>query len=85
MTIKEAVRARHMVRKFTDQPIPGDSVRLLEKRIEENNRNYNLSLSLVTGNGEGLSKIAKLLLAKGVNNYFILAGEETKRLVEKIG
>ena len=40
MTIKEAVRARHMVRKFTDQPIPGDSVRLLEKRIEENNRNY---------------------------------------------
>lgn len=85
MTIKEAVRARHMVRKFTDQPIPGDSVRLLEKRIEENNRNYNLNLSLVTGNGEGLSKIAKLLLAKGVNNYFILAGEDTPDLDEKLG
>ena len=31
MTIKEAVRERHMVRKYTDKPIPIDIVKLLEE------------------------------------------------------
>ena len=32
MTIKEAIKQRHMVRKYTDNPIPADLVELLNDR-----------------------------------------------------
>ena len=85
MTIKGAVRERHMVRKYTDKPIPIDIVKLLEERIAENNKLHDLRLALVTGNSDGLSGVAKLLLAKGVNNYIVLAGLDTSGLDEKLG
>ena len=40
MTIKEAIKQRHMVRKYTDKKIPVDLVELLNARIEENNKKY---------------------------------------------
>ena len=49
MTIKEAIRKRHMVRKYIDKPIPTDIVKLLNERIAGNNKNYNLKLAPVTG------------------------------------
>ncbi|MDL2301419.1 nitroreductase [Lachnospiraceae bacterium OttesenSCG-928-D06] len=85
MTMKEAMGARHTVRKYTDQAIPGDLVALLNARISENNSTHGLNLALVTGNSDGLGGMAKLLLAKGVNNYFVLAGADTKDLNEKLG
>ena len=53
MTIKEAMKERHMVRKYIDRPISGDLVEKLNTRIAENNQSHNLSLSLVTGNADG--------------------------------
>ena len=44
MTIKEAMKERHMVRKYIDRPISGDVEEKLNARIAENNRTYNLSL-----------------------------------------
>lgn len=85
MTIKEAIRKRHMVRKYIDKPIPTDIVKLLNERIAGNNKNYNLKLALVTGNSDGLSGVAKLLLAQNVNNYIVLAGADTPGLDEKLG
>ena len=35
MTIKEAIKQRHMVRKYTDNPIPADLVELLTAKILE--------------------------------------------------
>lgn len=84
MTIKEAMRERHMVRKYLDRPIPDDLVEKLNARIAENNQTYNLSLSLVTGNADGLGAFAKML-GKGVKNYIVLAGPDSAELDEKLG
>lgn len=84
MTIKEAMKERHMVRKYTDKPIPCELAEKLNARIAENNQSHNLSLSLVTGNSDGLGVLAKLL-GKGVKNYIILAGPDTDDLDEKLG
>lgn len=43
MTIKEAMKERHMVRKYIDKPIPSDLVEKLNARIAENNQTYSLS------------------------------------------
>ncbi len=84
MTVKEAMKERHMVRKYMDKPIPGDLAEKLNARITENNQTYNLSLSLVTGNADGLGALAKVL-GKGVNNYIVLAGPDSADLDEKLG
>ena len=49
MTIQEAIKKRHMVRQYTDKPIPANIVELLNERITENNKKYDLNLVLVTG------------------------------------
>lgn len=85
MTIQEAIRERHTVRRYSDRQIPGELAELLTARMEENNRAYDLAMALVTGNSDGLSGFAKTLMSKGVNNYFILAGKDTPELCEKLG
>lgn len=85
MTIQEAIKQRHTVRKYTNKKIPTEFVELLNARLEENNKAYGLNLKLIVGNSDGIAGIAKALLAKGVNNYFVLAGMETTNLDEKLG
>lgn len=85
MTIKEAVKQRHMVRKYTDKPIPADIVELLNARIAENNAAHDLSLKLVTGNSDGIGGMAKMLLTKTVHSYIVLAGKDCANLDEKLG
>ena len=85
MTIKEAVRERHMVRQYTDRPIPEDVAELLNARISENNGQYHLDLALVMDNSDGVGGMAKLLLSRTVNNYIVLAGRETPHLDERLG
>ena len=85
MTIKEAVKQRHMVRKFTDKPIPADLAELLNARIAENNAAHGLNLKLVTGNSDGIGGMAKMLLTKTVHSYIVLAGKDRADLDEKLG
>ena len=59
MTIKEAIKERHMVRKYTDKAIPSDLVQLLDARLEETNKANDLNIKLITGKSDGLSSIAK--------------------------
>ena len=85
MTIKEAIKQRHMVRKYTDKPIPADLVELLNARIAENNAAHGLNLKLVIGNSDGIGGMAKMLLTKTVHSYIVLAGKECSDLDEKLG
>ena len=85
MTIKEAVKERHMVRRYTDKPIPPELVEQLNARIAENNAAYGLNLKLVTGNSDGIGGLAKILLTRTVRNYIVLAGRECGNLDEKLG
>ena len=85
MTMKEAIEKRHMVRQYTDKAIPADIEGFLRARIAENNQKYGLHLALVTGNSDGIGRMAKLLLSRTVNNYIVLAGMDTPDLDEKLG
>ena len=49
MTIKEAISARHMVRTYTDKPIPDDIVIKLNERIALMNDAYGVQMKLITG------------------------------------
>ena len=85
MTLEEAMRARHMVRKYTDKPLPEDIVAQLNQRIEENNRKHHIDIRLMLNDTNAYQGIVKLLLAKGVKNYFIMAGDEAPDLGERLG
>lgn len=85
MIMKDAIKTRHTVRKYTDKAIPASIIELLNARIAENNKTHGLNMALVVGNSDGLSAMAKVLLAKGVNNYIILAGSDTPDLDERLG
>ncbi len=85
MTIGEAMKTRHTVRKYTDKPIPAELVENLKVRIKENNDKYNLSIKLMINDKKAFDAFIKLILAKGVNNYLILSGPDTPDLDEKLG
>lgn len=85
MTMKEAIKERHMVRQYTDKAIPADIVELINARIAENNKKYDLELALAVGNSDGIGGMAKLLPSRTVNNYIVLAGADTSELDEKLG
>ncbi len=76
MDMKQAMHERHMVRKYLDKPIPADIVAKLEERVQKNNEAYGLSIKLMTDNGSAIPAAIKLLLAKDVNNFFIMAGPD---------
>lgn len=85
MTMKDAMAARHTVRKYTDRPIPGKIISLLNERIAENNRKFQLVMKLNTNDASAFPAVIKLVLAKGVRNYIVLAGPDTPELDEKLG
>lgn len=85
MTMKEAMDQRHMVRKYTDCPIPESLTVQLRERIQTYNAAQGLSIRLMTGDSRAFSPIIKLLLAKGVQNYFIMCGEDSPELEEACG
>lgn len=85
MTMEEAIRTRHMVRKYTDRKLSQEIINQLIVRINENNDKYGLNLKLVTENTEVFNAIIKLILAKGVRNYIVLAGSNIANTDEKLG
>lgn len=84
MTIQEAIKERHMVRKYLEKPIPTEIAAQLQERLTEDNQTSGLRLTLVTGNNDGLGTMAKLI-SKNVNNYIILAGPDIPALDEALG
>lgn len=85
MTLEEAMRARHTVRRYTDRKLPEDTADQLTGRIQEHNSRRGLAMSLVTENTEAFGPALRLFLAKGVRNYVILAGKDRPGLEEDLG
>ena len=76
MDMKEAMKARHMVRKYTERTIPADIVDKLNERVRMNNELHGLSIRLMTNDKTAVPGVVRLILAKGVNNFFIMAGPD---------
>ena len=85
MDLKEAMEQRHMVRRYTDRPIPAELVKQLNDRTEKMNELYGTAITLKTEDTRAFNALIKLILAKGVRNYFIMAGKDTPDLDERLG
>lgn len=85
ISMKEAMYQRHMVRRYKNQLIPENVASLLKNRAAGHNEKYHLDVQLVTDDTSAFHAIIRLVLAKGVKNYFIMAGEDTPGLDERLG
>ena len=84
MSMREAMHERHTVRRYTDKAIPAETMKKLRGRIDDNNKKYDLAIRLMVDDTNAFNAV-KLVLAKGVRNYFILAGRDVPDLDERLG
>ena len=78
MTLEEAIKARHSVRAYKAQPLAEEIVKVLEKEIEEQNRQGHLHIQLVKNEAKAFQgKLAKTYQYGGLT---ILGVEGYKRL-----
>lgn len=86
MEILEAVAKRHSVRSYTDKKIEGEVLEALQNEITLCNKESGLNIKLITNDKEVFTgKLAQKGGFKGVNNYLVLAGENSDDLHEKCG
>ena len=86
MTLQEAIKARHSVRKYTDKPIETAKVATLRADIERANAESGLNIQLVLDEPKAFSTgMWKYGQFSGVKNYFVMAGPKGKEAEEKIG
>ena len=86
MTLQEAIKARHSVRKYTDKPIESAKVATLRADIERANAESGLNIQLVLDEPKAFSTgMWKYGQFSGVRNYFVMAGPKGKEAEEKIG
>lgn len=83
--MKQAMRQRHTVRKFTSEPLSPELISQLNDRVRANNERLGLAISLKVGDESALPGALKLFFAKGVRNYFVLAGSDRPGLDEDLG
>ena len=87
MEIREAIRARHSVRKYLDMPITGEMKEKLETLIRECNEESGLHIQLVLNDAECFrTLLAHYGWFEKVNNYVAIVGsKELPDLEEKGG
>ncbi len=85
MDMKEAMKQRHTVRRFKDLPLGEDVIQLLEERVRMNNEKLGTEIRLVCNDDTAFNAALKLFLAKNAVNYFLLTGEDSEDLEEKLG
>jgi hypothetical protein len=86
MDLKEAIRERHAVRSYTDQPLPRSIADQLEKEIAKCNEEGGLHLQLVVDEPDAFSGlIAHYGHFEGVRNYICCIGKKGPALEERIG
>lgn len=86
MTIQDAIKARHSVRKYAEKPIEMAKVATLRTELEKCNAESGLNIQLVLDEPKCFSTgMWKYGQFSGVKNYFVMAGPKGKESEEKIG
>ena len=86
MSIMEAMKQRHSVRQYTDQPIDEEVLKTLQMEIETCNQESGLSIQLVTNEPKAFdSFMAHYGKFSGVTNYIALVGKKSNMLDELCG
>lgn len=86
MTLSEAILARHSVRAYTNKPITGDTLFVLQQKIDDVNAAGNLHIQLVLDEPKAfLCTMAKYGKFRGVRYYLVMAGKKADDLDERVG
>lgn len=86
MELIEAIKTRHSVRKYTDQPIEVSKIATLRKAIEEANAKSGLNIQLVVNEPKAFgSKLHTYGTFSGVRNYLVMAAPKGREWEEKVG
>ncbi len=86
MTIQEAIKARHSVRAYKEQPLAEDLAKELEQKIVELNQQGRLHIQFVRNEPKAFQgKLAKYGKFRNVSNYLVMAGQKSDDLDERIG
>ena len=86
MELMEAIRARHAVRAYTDQPIEGTALEALRAEIDACNRESGLHIQLVADEEDAFGGfMARYGKFSNVRNYIALVGKKGPGLDEAIG
>ena len=86
MTIQEAIRERHSVRKYRDVPIKEEILEQLREEIRLCNEEGDLHIQLVTKEPQAFSsRLAHYGSFSGVKNYIALVGKKGDNPEEKCG
>ncbi len=84
MDIKDAVKLRHTVRKYTATRISEETAARLEERAAMIAKEQNLEIGLFLDDINGTSGMGKMV-SKNANNYFAIAGEDTPDVEVRAG
>ncbi len=86
MTILEAIKARHSVRKYSDKPLEAPAAEALNAEILKCNAESGLNIQLVLEEPKAFaSGMWKYGQFSGVRNYLVMAGPKGKEAEEKVG
>jgi len=86
MELMEAVRARHSVRQYTDEPLRAEDIAALEEEIALCNRASGLHIQLITNEPKAFSGLwAHYGWLRGVTDYIALVGKDDSNLEELCG
>ena len=86
MELMEAIKNRHSVRQYTDQPIEKELLDTLQEEIIACNKAGNLHIQLVTQEPKAFdSLMAHYGKFSGVTNYIALVGKKSDKLDELCG
>ena len=86
MELKEALRNRHSVRSYTDQPVETVILKALQEEIDACNKEGDLHIQLITDEPKAFDCfMARYGKFSGVKNYIALVGRKSADLDEKCG
>ena len=86
MDIKQAIKERHSVRKYKEDPIPEELVNRLGELIRECNAESGLHIQLILEDpGCFDTLLAHYGWFRGVKNYIAIVGEESLPAMEELG
>lgn len=80
MTLQEAIRSRHSVRKYTGRPLDGATVEALQRKITEVNSASGLHVQLFCNEPKAFKGIFAYGKFSGVNDYMVIIGRKSERL-----
>lgn len=86
MELIEAIKIRHSVRNFSDEPVAQEIIDGLKSLAEQYNQAAGLHIQIITDDPEAFTKgMAHYGKFSGVRNYIALVGGKTGDLEEKLG